>query len=79
MNSLYKQINPTKQLPNNIKQMINTFKGMSNPNAMVQQIMKNNPQLASLVEASNGDPEKSFRNLAQQMNVDPEEIIQMLR
>ena len=59
--------------------MINTFKGLSNPNAMAQQILSQNPQIASLIQASNGDAEKAFRNLAQKMNVDADEIIQMLK
>ena len=84
MNKLFQQLNPTVspaklQLPNNIKNMINAFKGVSNPQAMVQKLLNENPQLKALIEAANGNPEQAFRNMAKQMNVDPEEIINMLQ
>lgn len=79
MSSLYQQLNPVRQLPNNIKQMISQFKAMSNPQAMIQQAMQNNPQINSLIQAANGDPEKAFRDMAKQMNVNPEEIINLLK
>ena len=65
MNSLYNQLNSTTKmsLPNNVKQMISNIKAMKNPQAMAQQMINNNPQLQSLIQASNGDYERAFRNL----------------
>ena len=79
MNQLYKQLNPTNSLPNNVLDMIKTFRNMQNPQLMVQQILQKNPQINSLIQAANGNPEKAFRDLAKQMNVDAEQIIQAIK
>ena len=59
--------------------MIQNFKSISNPQAMVQKMLNENPQVQSLIQAANGNPETAFRNLANQMGVDPNEIIDMLK
>lgn len=79
MNSLFQQLNPTRQLPTNITNMIKQFKSMSNPQAMVQQMLQKNPQVNSLLQAANGNYEKAFRDLAQKMNVDADEFIKELQ
>ena len=79
MNNLFQQLNPTRQLPTNIKQMIQMFKNINNPQAMVQQAIQQNPHLKSILDASHGNYEKAFRDMAKQMNVDADEIINMLR
>ena len=82
MNSLFQQLMGTQtksQLPSNIRSMIQNFKMLSNPQQYVQQAVQNNPQLQSILQASNGNYEQAFRNMAKQMNVDPDEIIQMLK
>ena len=52
---------------------------LSNPEKYVKQALQQNPQLQSLLQASNGDAEQAFRSLAKQMNVNPDEIISMLK
>lgn len=83
MNNLFQQLNPKQSLanllPSNIKNMIQMMKGLSNPQAYVQQAMQNNPQLKSALQAANGNPEQAFRTMAKQMNVDPDELISMLK
>lgn len=84
MNSLYQSLNRQVASQNNnnmngIKQMINRFKALSNPRAYLQSQIQNNPQLQSILQASNGNYEQAFRNLASQMNVDPNEIISLLK
>lgn len=82
MNSLFQQLMGTQaksQLPSNIRSMIQNFKMLSNPQQYVQQALQNNPQLQSILQASNGNYEQAFRNMAKQMNVDADEIIQMLK
>ena len=79
MTSLYQQLNPQGSLPNNVMNMIRTFRNMKNPQAMLQQMLQKNPQINSLIQAANGNPEKAFRDLAKQMNVDAEQIIQAMR
>lgn len=83
MNSLFNQLNPKQSLanslPNNVTNMIRMFKGLKNPEAFIQQAMQNNPQLKSALQMANGNPEQAFRTMAKQMNVDPDEIISMLK
>ena len=78
MSNLYRQLNPTRQIPGNVKDVIAKIKGLSNPQAMIEEYANKNPQIKSLIQAANGDPERAFRNLAQQMNIDPDEIIKLL-
>ena len=60
----------------------NMLKSARNPQAMLQQMMSNNPQykqVMQLVNDNNGDAKKAFYSLADQMGVDPEQILSMLR
>lgn len=79
MNSLFRQLNPTRQLPSNIKDMISKVKMISNPQVAIQQMANQNPQLKAVLQASNGNYEKAFKDMARQMNVNPDEIIGMLK
>ena len=80
MNNLFQQLNPiSKSLPNNVQQMISMYKGLSNPQAVAQKVLKENPQIASLIQAANGNPEQAFRSYANKMGVNPDEIIKMLQ
>lgn len=81
MNNLFQQLNQNQSLslPSNIKQMINMFKGMKNPQAMAQQLLNQNPQLQTAIKMSGGNPEQAFKAMAKQMNVNPDEIINMLK
>ena len=80
MTNLFNQLNPLSQrLPSNVMDMIRTFKGMSNPQQMINQMMEQNPQIKSLIQAANGNPEKAFRDMAKKMNIDPDEFINMLK
>lgn len=65
-----------------IKQMMGMVRNAGNPQAMLAQMMQNNPQMrqvADLVRQYGNDPEKAFYALAQQKGVDPNEILNMLR
>ena len=84
--SLYQQLNPTKtQLPNNlsnIKQMMNTLKGVSNPQQMMATLAKNNPQMKdvmTLVQNSGMPPKDLFYKMAQEKGVNPDEILKALQ
>ena len=65
--------------PNKVRQMISMFKGLNNPQAMAQQLVSRNPQLKAILDASNGNYEKAFRDYAKQMGVNPDEIINLLK
>lgn len=80
MTNLFNQLNPLSQrLPSNAMNMIRAFKGMNNPQQMVNQMLEKNPQVKSMVQAANGNPEKAFRDLAKQMNIDPDEFMGLLK
>ena len=60
----------------------NMLKSVRNPQAMLQQMMSNNPQykqVMQFVQDNGGDAEKAFYSLANQMGVDPEQILSMLK
>lgn len=62
-----------------LKQMIGMFK--QNPQQIVQQMMANNPNMKEINNLINqyGSPEQAFRHKAQEMGVDPNEIINLFR
>lgn len=72
-------------LPNNlnqIKSMMNFIKSSGNPQAMLENLMQNNPnyqKVVQLVRDNGNDPKKAFYSYAQQLGVDPNEIIKMLQ
>ena len=62
-----------------IGQTINAVKTAANPNAMVQQLLNQNPQVRQIIQQYGGDPQKAFYGMAQQMGVDPEQILSQLK
>ena len=65
-----------------IRNMMQMIRGSGNPQAMLQQMMQNNPQyqqVMQLVNQAGGDPRQAFYQMAQQMGVNPDEIISMLK
>ena len=74
------QLNP--QVIQNVKNMMNQIKLAQNPQMMLNQMMMNNPQFASVINLINqggGNPETVFYNLAKQKGVDPNCILNQLR
>ena len=62
--------------------MMQMIRSSGNPQAMLQQMMQNNPQyqqVMQLVNQAGGDPKQAFYQMANQMGVNPDEIISMLR
>ena len=65
-----------------IKQAWGMLKSMGNPQAMMEQMLKNNPNVAEinkLIEANGGDVERAFRVKAEEMGVNPDEILKVLQ
>lgn len=65
-----------------IKNLMQTVRSAGNPNAMMQQMLSNNPQYAkamNLIRQNGGDARAAFYKLAEQSGVDPEEILSMLK
>lgn len=60
-----------------IKQMIGMLRNMRNPQALLQQMMQNNPALSQAVEyikANGGDPKQAFERLAAEKGVNPADL-----
>ena len=80
-------INPIAQtmgITNNIravKSLMTMVKSAKDPNAMLQYMASQNPQLKSVMDmASSGkSPRDLFYEKAQEMGVDPEDILRQLR
>lgn len=65
-----------------LKNMMQMMRGASNPQGMLQQMMQNNPQYQQamqIVQQAGGDPKKAFYQMANQMGVNPDEIMGMLK
>ena len=52
---------------------------MSNPQAMANQMLNSNPQLQNVIRMAGGNPEQAFKTMCKQYNVNPDEIMNMLR
>ena len=65
-----------------IKQVMQTVKTAANPQAALNMMIMNNPQMKQVMEIvkqNGGDPMAAFRMTAEQAGIDPEEILGMLR
>ena len=65
-----------------IKQMMGMVKSAQNPQAMLNQLMMNNPQLKQvmdIVQQYGGDANKALSDMAQQAGFNPQDIWDMLK
>lgn len=63
---------------NRFKQMFGMIKSAGNPQAMLQQMMMNNPQYnqaMQMINENGGDAKKAFYAMAEKMGVNGDEII----
>ena len=71
-------INP--QALQSIKQMMNAFKAMSNPQQALMQMAHQNQQLKSVMQMLNGrNPKYVFMEECQKRGIDPNTIINQLK
>ena len=64
-----------------IKQMMNMVMSSRNPQAMVNQMLQNNPQykqVMDIVNQNGGDPKKAFYELARQKGINADEFLRTL-
>ena len=67
---------------NQIKQLMNMVKSAKNPQAALQNMMQNNPQMKQvqgLIDQYGGDPKTAFYKMAEEKGIDPDQILTMLR
>jgi hypothetical protein len=58
------------------------FKSAQNPQALLNNMASQNPQLKQVMEAINqhgGDPKKAFYDIAKERGIDPDEILNQLK
>lgn len=67
---------------NSLFGMINQIKNSPDPNAAAQMMLASNPQYQNVfryIEQNGGDAKSAFYNLAAQMGVDPNSILNQLK
>lgn len=62
-----------------MRQMAQTIKAANNPQALVSQMMANNPQVKQIINQYGGDPQTAFYKYAEANGIDPNEILNMLK
>ena len=70
---ILQQISASNPRLSQIKQIAQTLRG--DPRAMLQ----SNPQAQKILSQYGGDPEKAFRGYAQQMGVDADEVMRLIK
>ena len=87
-NSLFQQLNGVQnnsklnmQAVGQVKQMMRMVQGAKNPQSMLMQMAQNNPALAGIMQQIKGgvNPEQLFRQKAQQMGLNPDEVVKALK
>ena len=63
---------------NKIMQAVSQIKSIGNPQMMLQQ-MPQYRQVMDYVNANGGDPKSAFYKKAQEMGIDPDEVIKAMR
>ena len=76
------QQNQMGQNLNQIKNMMNTVRSMNNPSVALNNIMSQNPMMRQAMDYVNnngGDPKTAFYKLANEMGVNPNDILNSLK
>lgn len=74
--------NPVNSNLSQIRNMLNMVRSAGNPQAMLQSMIQNNPQMKQvmgIINQAGGDPKTAFYRMAEEKGVDPEQILSMLR
>ena len=61
------------------RQMAQTIKSSNNPQAMINQMLSQNPQINQIINQYGGDPKTAFYKYAEANGIDPNEILQMMK
>ena len=82
MANILMQLAKNNPMMQNVRQMMGMLNSSQNPQAMMNQIMANNPnlkQVMDFINQSGGDPKKAFYALAEQKGIDPQEIFDLMK
>ena len=75
------QSNQTKPQMQQAKQLFRQLMSMGNPQAMMNQMLMNNPntqQAFNFIKQAGNSPQQAFVNLAKQKGIDPQEFMKEL-
>ena len=77
-------LNPIMQAIQNprmeqIKNTISMMKNAGNPQALVEQMLNQNPQVKNFLAQNNNDPRQAFYSMANQMGINPDDVLSMLK
>lgn len=61
------------------KQMMQAIRSSGNPQAMINQMLSQNPQVNQIIQQYGGDPKTAFYKYAEANGVNPDDILQMMK
>lgn len=62
-----------------VKQISQMIRSSGNPQAMLNQMVSQNPQINQIINQYGGDPKTAFYKYAEANGVDPNEILSMMK
>lgn len=73
-------LNQLRQLPNNNNDLLSMLQNASNPQALVQNMINQNPQITSIInQYGGGDPKAAFYEYARRNGKDPNVVLNALK
>ena len=79
-NPMLRMLNQSRPLTNPTNNLISMLRNAQNPQALMQNLISQNPQIMNLVnQYGGGDPKTAFYAYARQTGQDPDQILSMLR
>lgn len=61
------------------RQMVQAIRSSGNPEAMINQMAANNPQLRSIIQNYGGDPKTAFYKYAEANGINPNDILSLMK
>lgn len=77
MNPILQTLNKSNM--SQVNQMAQMFKSASNPNALVSQMLSQNPQIRQIINQYGGDPKTAFYKYAEVNGINPDDVLNMLK
>ena len=73
-------LNQLKQLPNNNNDLLSMLQNASNPQALIQNMISQNPQITNLInQYGGGNPKAAFYEYARRNGKDPNVVLDALK
>ena len=73
-------LNQLKQLPNNNNDLLSMLQNASNPQALIQNMISQNPQITNIInQYGGGNPKAAFYEYARRNGKDPNVVLNALK